>query len=146
MNRNLGFLLATALTGCASTPGSSSDAHDGVPSTICRIMELKQDYLGRTVRINAHINTDLRHFTYLQDESCGERNMLDIGRARGNSEYEELRTSWTVICEKRGSAGLCVIEEQVAVIGTIRRSDQGHLVIDISSIRRSHSGGSGKAE
>ena len=105
------------------------------PVNICQIRDSEELYLGKTVRLTARINTDLRHYTFLQDLSCGGKSQLNLGRVRGNAEYEELRKSWLAACEEAGSPGLCVVEEKVDVVGGIRRSDQGYLVVDVFSIK-----------
>lgn len=66
MTRNCGFLLAASLCGCAAASGTGPAAQsEHASTTICRIKEFKEDYLGEPVRLGAHIVTDQRHFSYL---------------------------------------------------------------------------------
>lgn len=133
MTRIFSYFLAVAITGCASASVANIDTH--APVNICQIRDSEELYLGKTVRLSARIKTDLRHYTFLEDPSCGGKTQLNLGRVRGNAEYEELRKSWLVACEATGSPGICVIDEYVDVVGAIRRSDEGYLVLDVVNIK-----------
>jgi hypothetical protein len=97
-------------------------------------MESKSEFLGKRIKATGLLSTDFRNFAYLQDSACGSGNILDLGRVRGVPEYESLRSVWLEDCARRGLEGLCVISEPVDVVGTVRRGDEGYLVLDIIRI------------
>lgn len=79
-------------------------------------------------------STDSLHYTYIIDQQCGDsQNVLDIGRAFGNPEYDALTKKWRRQCLKRGQKGICVFETAVVISGVVRRSDR-ILVIDVDHI------------
>jgi hypothetical protein len=133
--KSLPFAVALAVvTGCA---GLHAAPNDTVPAmTLCDIGAQGGALLGVRVRTSGTYESDSGTYGFIVDEACGsKRNSIDIGRAWGVPEYDRLRADWTRGCEARGEH-LCVVSQDVTVVGVIRKSDEGeYLVIDLEQIQ-----------
>lgn len=124
---------AAVLAGCATDLVAQEGALGS--ADICQIKNADEQYVGRTVHVTARLKTDLRHYMFLQNDICGKDEILRIGSAWGNEEFETLRKTWLADCAKEGWAGLCVIDDPVEVVGKVRSSNEGGIVIDVISIK-----------
>lgn len=123
-------LCSILLVACANTKAGAP----GVSTDICNIQHDPDAYIGRQVEFSGTFKSDTRHYTFVEDEGCGQvRNLIDVGRAHGTPDYDVLNRKWRRECEARGDRGLCTVEKAVEIAGVVRQTNE-HLVVDIDRI------------
>ncbi|HEU0154146.1 MAG TPA: hypothetical protein VFQ84_12465 [Arenimonas sp.] len=125
-------LLVISIAGCATRPAQPPES--ALATSICLVSESKDEFIGKRIKVAALLNTDHMHYAFLKDPACGSGSILELGRMDGVPEYERLESGWLEECAQRGSQGLCVVSKPVVVVGSVRRGDEGCLVLDIIHI------------
>lgn len=132
---NVGTTTCPGLLLTAAVSLSAAPIHYIERVTICAVKANPVIYQNRVVAISGKYTSDRRHYSYLTDLTCGaQEEGIRVGR-NASPAAEALWKKWASQCEARGDAALCVVEEEVCVVGEVRDGgDQGWL-FDIHEIK-----------